>query len=253
MQRQTRQRIYRFIFGCLMSGMIFKAQALESWRTLAPGIDYLMLTPFPLSTWSHIHVFRVDPKQQTLDLIMATDFHQQQTSITDFAKHSDALIAINGGFFDPTGKPLGLRLTHHTTHYPLKPISWWGVFYLDNNTPHLQHIRDYTPHASIKWAIQAGPRLIVHHHIPKLKPGYAERTALGITSQGKILLVITEHAPMTTTELAKRMLAPPLECMDALNLDGGSSTQLYVHLPGMNLLETGYALISDAIVIKATH
>lgn len=225
-------------------------QASAAWRTLAPGIEYIKINAITFSRWSHIHVFRIDPKKNQLNLIMATDLGKNQAAIKDFAEKSHALIAVNGGFFDHKGLPLGLRMHRHKQQYPLKPISWWGVFYLENKKPHISAGTNYVAH-QVEFALQAGPRLIINGEIPKLKNGYAERTALGIDAAGNIILVVTENTPMTTTELAERMLGMPVKCTNALNLDGGSSTQIYANINGFNLFEPGFANISDSIVVTA--
>ena len=99
---------------------------------MAPGIEYTQINAITFSRWSHVHVFRINPQQNRLDLIMATDLGKNQASIKDFAENSHALIAVNGGFFDQQGKPLGLRIVNSRQRHPLKPISWWGVFYIKN-------------------------------------------------------------------------------------------------------------------------
>ena len=71
---------------------------------------------------------------------------------------------------------------------------------------------------------------------------------MGIDAAGNILLVVTENTPITTIELAERMRDRPIHCTQALNLDGGSSTQLYADLNKFNLLEPGFAKISDSLV-----
>ena len=234
----------------LMVILLAPIQSIAAWRSLAPGIDYLKINAITFSRWSHIHVFRINPQLNQLDLVMATDLGKNQASIKDFAEKSHALIAVNGGFFDQQGKPLGLRIRHSQQRHPLKPISWWGVFYVKNQKPQIVAGTNKVP-ADVEFAVQAGPRLIINDKIPRLKPGYAERTALGVDTAGNILLVITENTPMTTTELAERMHTQPIKCTQALNLDGGSSTQLYAELHGFNLFEPGFANISDSLVVTA--
>jgi uncharacterized protein YigE (DUF2233 family) len=222
----------------------------SSWKTLAPGIEYQDIGSNILTPWSHVHTFRIDLKKNKLDLITAQDLDRSQASVDQFAHHAKALIAINGGFFDKAFQPLGLRIGHHVQYSPLKPISWWGVFYVQQQTPHLAGFADYHPNQTIDFAVQSGPRLLINGQIPPLKLGHAERTALGITRTGHLIIVITDHAPMTTTGLAHFMKSSPLFCRDALNLDGGSSTQLYAQLGDVQINAHGFSDVSDAIVVK---
>jgi exopolysaccharide biosynthesis protein len=55
---------------------------------------------------------------------------------------------------------------------------------------------------------------------------------------------------MTTKTLAKMMRSPPLSCTDAINLDGGSSSQLFAHINSFHLNVHGFSNVSDAIIVK---
>jgi uncharacterized protein YigE (DUF2233 family) len=222
----------------------------SSWRTLAPGVEYQDLIRNPITPWSHIHAFRIDLKNYQLDLVSATDFKEKQAGIDEFARKSQAIIAINGGFFDGQYHPLGLRIDQHRQHHPIKRVSWWGVLFIKNQTAYIVSSKDYQSDKSIQFAVQAGPRLIIDGHIPHLKPGIAERSALGITRQNHLILLVTNNTMITTTELARLMKAPPLSCTSALNLDGGSSSQLFAHIQSFRLNVHGFSNVADAIVVK---
>lgn len=220
-----------------------------TWHELAPGIEYRDLNANLLVPWSHIHVFRIDLKKNKLDLIMANELSLHNASVDAFAHHSNALIAINGGFFDQNYHPLGLRIGNQQQHNPLKRISWWGIFYVKDNKPYLSSLRDYLNDSQVDFAVQSGPRLLIKGKIPPLKTGYAERSALGITSDGHVIILVTSNSPMTTTALAQLLKTSPLNCNDALNLDGGSSSQLNAHMGLFQINVHGFSNVSDAIVV----
>lgn len=94
------------------------------------------------------------------------------------------------------------------------------------------------------------PRLLIRGNIPSLKAGVADRTALGITDEGKVIILVTTNAAMSTRQLAQIMRAPPLSCSDAINLDGGSSSQLYAKIDSFQLNVHGFSNVSDAIIVK---
>ncbi len=222
------------------------------WQTLQPGLDYYHFVPDQAGLWSHVQAFRIDPKQYHLHLAFAQDQHLVNSSVKALSESQRALIGINGGFFAPDYSPIGLRLTRGKLRSPLKAISWWGIFYLQNGDAHISSQSQFRPNANIEFAIQSGPRLLINGRIPKLKPGVAQRTALGITRQGKIVIMVTQNYPMTTQELAQT-LRDHLECTDALNLDGGSSTQLYAKIGEFNLLIPGYGNIADALLVTSKN
>ncbi len=226
------------------------AAASDDWQELAPGIEYQDLGATLLAPWSHIHVFRIDLTHNKLDLVMANFLSQPHASVDEFAHFSKALLTINGGFFDHNYRPLGLRISHQQQHSPLKRISWWGIFYIKDQKPYLSSLGQFKSKAHIDFAVQSGPRLLIDGHIPSLKAGRAERSALGISPDGRVIILVTDNAPMTTTNLAELLQLPPLSCKQALNLDGGSSSQLHAHINSFQINVHGFSNVSDAIIVK---
>lgn len=220
------------------------------WQQLSPGIEYQDLQGGILLPWAHIHVFRIDLKKNKFDLVTAKAINLKNASADQFAEHSDALISINGGFFDREFNPLGLRITNKKLTNPLKRISWWGIFSIKNDKPSISNINHFNYDQEIQFAVQSGPRLLIKGKIPSLKPGIADRSALGITPDGKIIILVSTNMAMTTHQLAELLKSPPLSCKDALNLDGGSSSQLYAHIDSFKLNVHGFSNVSDAIVVK---
>lgn len=247
------KQLYSFFWIVLGFFLLFFAVPTHAarWHTLAPGIEYLDIVNHPLTRWSHVHAFRVDLKKNQLDLVMAKSLSQPHATVDQFAHYSHALLSINGGFFDRNFHSLGLRVSHQHQLNPPKHISWWRVFYIKTRTAHITSVRRYKKESPVDFAVQSGPRLLTKGHLtPSLKPGIAERSALGIARDGRVIILVTESSPMTTTDLAILMLSPPLNCTDALNLDGGSSSQLYAHLGTFKIYAAGFSSVSDAIVVK---
>ena len=223
----------------------------NNWRDLTTGVEYIDLGSNLLAPWSHVHVFRIDLKNNQLELVMANSLSQPHASVNEFAYYSKALLSINGGFFDHNYQPLGLRVSRQQQYSPLRQISWWGIFYIKDQKPHLASLHHYKSNQQVDFAVQSGPRLLVKGHIiPSLKTRHAERSALGITKDGHVIVLVTDNAPMTTMTLATLMQSPPLNCRDALNLDGGSSSQLYAHIGSFRINVHGFSNVSDAVIVK---
>lgn len=220
------------------------------WQELAPGIEYQDLEGSILTPWSHIYAFRISLNKNQLGIVTAKDLEMKNASVDHFAEASNALIGINGGFFDHDFKPLGLRVNNHKQITPLKAISWWGIFYVKNNQPFISNVRSFNYSSNIIFAIQSGPRLLIKGTIPSLKQGIADRTALGINKEKQVILLVTNNSAMTLSELARLLQSPPLYCTDAINLDGGSSSQLYAHINSFQLNVRGFSNVSDAVIVK---
>lgn len=243
-----------YLLGCIffvLSLLLpFNSYSANQWQKLAPGIEYQDLEGGLLKPWSHVHVFRVDLAKNQLALVNAKTLSLKNASADQFAEHSKALLSVNGGFFDHEFNPLGLRINNKKLENPLKRISWWGIFYVKNNIPRITNVRNFSHDNDIDFAIQSGPRLLIKGTIPSLKPGAADRSALGITQDGKVIILVSTNAAMTTHELAQLLKSPPLSCTDAINLDGGSSSQLYAHIDSFQLNVHGFSNVSDAIIVK---
>ncbi len=254
MFRQTFARHFLYFFVIYLTffalGKQTHAAQNASWQMVSPGIMYQDLEGGLLTPWSHIHVFKIDLKQNQLSLVSAKDLDRRVASVDEYAEHSNALLTINGGFFDEKYQSLGLRIANYKELSPLKRISWWGVFYIKNNKPMVSTAGLFHASPAISFAVQSGPRLLVNGHIPPLKPGRAERSALGITTDNQVIMLITDNAPLSTIELAQLMKSAPLNCVQALNLDGGSSTQLNAKMNRFQLNVHGFAHVSDAIIVK---
>ncbi len=225
------------------------------WRLLKPGLEYTKISMQSGLHTGYLHAFRIDPSKFALELAIAEDQRNKIASVEDLTLAKKGIIGINGGFFSQELKPLGLRITNHLQRYPLKGTSWWGVFYIVNNMPKITRLKDFSKDGKkIEFAVQSGPRLIVNNQIPhSLKPGIDNRSALGITKANKVILLVTEDLSLTTTQLAKKMNQSEadggLDCIAALNLDGGSSSQMYAKEGDFSVEVIGYSAVTDAIVV----
>ena len=231
---------YTLLTIALLAPLVATA-ASPQWRTLAPGLQYTSLPS------EKIHAFRIDLKAYQLSLISATHKKQPPFFIKPIAIKTKALIVINGGFFSPTFQPLGLRIHQGNVLHQLKNISWWGIFSIQNNKAQITSKNNYRYTSRITFALQAGPRLLVKGKIPPLKGGAAERSALGITKKGRLIVAISKDQ-LTTSQFANR-LKNALGCYNALNLDGGSSSQLYAHIGDFSLYLPSLRPVADVIAV----
>ncbi|BBB91543.1 MAG TPA: phosphodiester glycosidase family protein [Methylomusa anaerophila] len=93
----------------------------------------------------------------------------------------------------------------------------------------------------ITWALSAGPMLVKDNSVflttkieefgPDVAGGRAPRTALGITADGHILLVVVDGRQSTSigmTLLETALFMQELGATDAMNLDGGGSSEMVI-------------------------
>jgi len=137
---------------------------------------------------------------------------------------------------------------------------------------HIKIIPFSTSPRSVLQMISGGPRLVkngtvyVSKHEEKFKAdialGRSARTAVGVTKDGKILLVTVDGLPrakearsekssigMTLEELAELMIN--LGAAEAMNLDGGSSTTMWIDGKVVSRPSNGAEQrVSNAIVVR---
>lgn len=225
------------------------------WRTIKPGLQYTRINLLSGFHTGYLHAFKIDLSKFRLKLAIAEDDRNKIATVEDLTLAHQGLLGINGGFFSQELKPLGLRITDSQMRSPLKNTSWWGVFYLLDNKPYIVPQKQYQKNNQVQFAIQSGPRLVINGRVPiSLKPGVDSRSAIGITRDNQIILVVTDNLNLTTTQLARMMAARDIEgglgCQFALNLDGGSSTQLFAKLDNFSLDVSGFsAAVTDAILV----
>jgi len=229
---------WKFFFLLFFSTNVFA----EDWKPISDGIKIKILSQD--SARSRIIAFKINPKLYNFSVAMG----KPVASVGELAKQSQALIAINGGFFSADLKPLGLRINNYQVLSPFKKINWWGVFYIENNKPHLKTSQSFTLSSQIAFAVQAGPRLLIHNMIPRFKPDTAERSAIGISNDQQVIIAITQSNELSLTQWAE-ILKTELDCTEALNLDGGSSSQLYTDLPETQIYVPNFSRVTDAVIV----
>lgn len=208
-----------YLLPCLALAASTPASA--QWQPLAPGIDYRALPN------REGQAFRLDLRRVDLRVAEADPEHgRQRAAVSRLARGSGAVLAVNGGYFTDANRPLGLLMSGGQQLNPLRRADW-GVLTVDTRRrAHLVHTRDYRARSDTDFAIQAGPRLVVAGKPLTFRPQVARRTALGIGRDDHSLILVVLSRPVLTARLAD-LMAGLLRCRYALNLDGGSSTQLW--------------------------
>lgn len=166
--------------------------------------------------------------------------------IADLARSSGALAAINASYFDKDLTPLGLVISDGHEIQPTRQARLLsGIVDVRGGQLELIRTNRLSSTRSLTQAIQAGPWLLENGApMPGLEDTRSARRSIIATDRhGRWALIST--SPATLAEAA-RLLAhgnPPakLRLRDALNLDGGSSSALYIATnPPLSIPELGY-------------
>ena len=170
--------------------------------------------------------------------------------VPQWAAKTGAVAAINGGYFDDKSAPIGLRVESGQRTNAFYSKANWGVFTVRDGRATIVHTRDYQPSPRTRQALQCGPRLVVDSQVTDLKPQWARRSGIGVDARNRVILAVCDGA-LSFDDWAKIWAsAGGLGCRDALNLDGGPSTQLTVRSKTRPIAVRGGWPVPDAIILK---
>ena len=144
-----------------------------------------------------------------------------------------ALAAVNGGYFHPDRTPLGLLVRQGATIHRLERAKLLsGLVVVTKDRIALLRTAEFKASANVREALQAGPFLVDGG---KAVAGLndtrgAARTVVFTDGAGRFGLLICKSPTLAETAriLAAPGLLPAGKITRALNLDGGSSTALWV-------------------------
>ncbi len=236
------------LVSMVFSGVaISAAQEAPRFLTVAPGISH---ATFDVRTQDGEpfsgHVFRIDLGEAELRLVPAAGPSPRQT-VEQIASAFLAVVAVNASFFDTDGRAMGLAVSEGRLVATGKRASW-GALVVSGPDARITLGSAIADPLAQRLIIQGIPRLVVGGKVPGLKPQVAERTAV-CAAGSRVVIVV---ASKVETSAFARFLAESSEksglgCSDALNLDGGPSTQLVVRLPALTLSLPGWG-VPNALV-----
>jgi exopolysaccharide biosynthesis protein len=158
----------------------------------------------------------------------------QYLSARDCADKQQALLAINAGFFNPEGNPLGLVISQgkHSGSWNSSSSLGTGIYRIDSSG--IASISRRTQASAVsnsKELLQAGPLLIENHKpITGLDPSKVAMRSILLHDGGHRWWIGTT-SPCSLADLSQvlyKQSPADWKISHALNLDGGRSTDLFV-------------------------
>jgi hypothetical protein len=227
---------------------IATGQEAPRFRAVAPGISHTPLDVYaPDSEHFSGHAFRIDLAEAELRLVPAGGPSTRQT-VEQIAAPFPAVVAVNASFFDTDGRAMGLSVSEGRV-LTTGRRSTWGALAISGTDARIVLGSAISDPLTQRLIVQGLPRLVVGGKVPGLKPQVAERTAVCAAGSQVIIVVVTKAE---SAAFARFLASPPekagLGCADALNLDGGPSTQLVVRLPGLTTSLPGGWGVPNALV-----
>lgn len=205
----------------------------STWEMLASGLERRVYRPHGDNFLTQILILRVDPTQYSFRV------HYRPGQPLDVRNWRDSLpgatIFVNANFFDENDQALGLLVADGIT-YGAAYNGYGGMFQVQNGQPRVRSniLEPYIGEA-LEQAVQGFPVLVangVQSYDNTRGDNFARRTIVAQDSRGRILLMVTPLVGMTLVELSEYLPTTDLELVNAINLDGGGSTMLYLNVSG---------------------
>ena len=215
------------------------AQSETDWDEITSGLWQKQVTVHEPSfnLPGAVLLIKFDPQFIEAQATSSLSFGSPSSTAEEIVKSTNSFLAINANFFDKNGKALGLIIHGgkilQKIHSGGSVLS--GIFFTKTNGIFINHYADFSPNKVIE-AIQAGPRLITNGRPLKLAAPLSlnRRSGIAITTEGNGLIFITlaRFPGVSLHGLQRLLLSKELHVTEALNLDGGSSSQIFIRKTG---------------------
>ncbi len=194
------------------------------------GISFARVSASNGDRRAELHIVSFQPKAHTFAVM---DNPDGAFDLGSASAKRGALAAVNGGYFHPDRTPLGLVVRQGVTIHPLERAKLLsGIVVVKKDRIALVRTAEFRASKDVREALQAGPFLVDGG---KAVAGLndtrgAARTVVFADAAGDFGVLICGSA--TLAETGRILAAPGLlrtgKITRALNLDGGSSTALWV-------------------------
>ncbi len=222
-----------------------------AWQAVQPGLEYRELEVTVDRRSDLLRLARVDPSQLRFRVVYDPG---QPRQVSGWLKAEGALLAVNGGYFDPQNQALGL-LIRNGMLYGQPYEGYGGMFAVGSEGVHVRWnvAQPYQPGESLAYAIQNFPMLVLPGGVPNEgiddNGQFAPRTAVAEDRQGRIVFLVSQGSIFTLTSLGQWLAASDLDLETALNLDGGSSSGLLVQGGAQMLGLDSWAEVPNVVVV----
>jgi exopolysaccharide biosynthesis protein len=205
----------------------------NGWILITPGLERRDYFPIAENEVTKLTALRVDPTFYTFRV------HYQPGAPLTIREWAvvipEATVFVNANFFDEDGEILGM-LTVDGMVYGSPYTDRGGMFAVQNAEPRVRSntAEPYMGEA-LEQAIQAFPMLVsngLQAYINTAEDTFTRRTVVAQDSSGKIILIVTPLIGLKLLDLSAYLPNADMSLVNALNLDGGGSTLMYLNSSG---------------------
>lgn len=224
----------KFVIVLFLAGTVraeWAITASETEQSSAPGIEHrqIELSDGGTGERATLDLALFSTKSATVRVI---DNPTGNNNLAAVMRREKCLAGVNGGYFDPEDKPVGLLVGDGKVIAPLRKARLLsGVMIVSNGRMQLLRVAEYSPKRKATAALQCGPFLVDRRQpVPGLNDTRSARRTFVVTG-GSDRAAIGFCSAVTLAQLGKILatpeVAPDLKAQRALNLDGGSSSAFW--------------------------
>jgi exopolysaccharide biosynthesis protein len=229
------QRIVKWwVLLCLAA-----APAFAQWTSVVEGVDYRRYREEAMD----IHVARIDLTNGALRVV-ATRESERGLRVSEFAKKTKAIVAINADYFTKELRPVGLAVGPCGRWEGTKDTERAGIVAAGTDRARIDPPREVLdePEPWMKAVVSGWPLLVkdcdalTASELPgsdAFTRAPHPRTAVGLSDDGRTMYFVVadgrrEGVPGLTLARLAQFMRDELDACAAMNLDGGGSSAMWV-------------------------
>ncbi len=175
-------------------------------------------------------------------------------SVSDWAQKEHALAIINGGYFDQNDNSTALVVSNGQS-YGSSYNGFGGMLSVDaQGNVKLRSLSEdpYDPNEQLEQATQSSPMLMINGKRTQFQADASskQRSIVAQDNQGRLLFIVSPSPAFSLDELADLLASSDLSIKNALNLDGGASTGLYMNASGKHVEIDSVSMLPIVIAVK---
>ncbi|MBI5563358.1 MAG: phosphodiester glycosidase family protein [Chloroflexi bacterium] len=223
------------------------------WRTIAPGIEYRELRIEIGAQADRLRIARVEPAQTRVRVLYAPDSPRR---VSEWLISSQVQLAINGNYFDPQNRALGLIIADGG-RTGVNYDGFGGMLAISENTVKVRWNvgEPYRQAEALTYAIQNFPMLVLPGGQANLQiddnERLAPRSVVAQDRSGRIVFLVSPSLMFTLTGLGQWLAASDLDIDVALNLDGGTSSGLMLREGNQTVGVDSWVNVPSVIVVDS--
>ena len=174
--------------------------------------------------------------------------------MSQWMQQEQATAIINGGYFDQDDLATALVVSNGQV-FGESYTGFGGMLSVDaQGNVGLRSLsqQPYNPNEQLTQAIQSSPTLVLDGKRTQFNADASQsrRSVVAMDKQGRMLFIVSPDQVFTLDQLADLLASSDLSINIALNLDGGSSTGLYVNGGSQHIAIDSYVRLPLVVIVK---